>query len=181
MEEFLRGPKAEEFHRVWRELPAEVQPWMDEYLHLFAPELKKMGLARATRIVAELLEMVRSGTVQIQGEAARPAPVGVWTVALRKTIAGVRRKGGRLENHNYLRKVAFAEAGPGAVKAELDLYEEHRSRSRSPAQAEGGRQQVSARKPFSPLPKELREDAVNEEERTEVVEMLRSFRKAPKQ
>ncbi|MGD9504544.1 MAG: hypothetical protein AB7W37_06515 [Syntrophobacteraceae bacterium] len=168
MEEFLKGAKAEEFHKAWESLPVEVQAYMDEYLHLFAPELKQMGIARASRIVMEVAELVGSGTVRVPGEAPRPAPPEVWSEAMKRTISGVRRKGGRLENHNYLCKAAFGVALPGAVREERGTGSAYRGWSDpKPPPVSPPR--------TAPPPKVEEPDPVTEEDREALKRMLAEF------
>lgn len=81
------------------------------YLRLFRPPARELRMARAARIVDELVALVQTGTVcrdERTGQR-RPAPPAVWTAALEQMLAAPPSE--PLTNHNYLRAVAWGAAG----------------------------------------------------------------------
>lgn len=81
------------------------------YLRLFKPAKTSLRVSRAISIVAELLDLVRTGTVcrDERNGLRRPAPASVWIAGIEQMLAqsGIETP---LDGHSYLRKVVFGLA-----------------------------------------------------------------------
>lgn len=104
-------------------LMAEFEPSLGRaalsYLRLFKPPKTGLRVSRAVTIIAELLQLVRAGTVcrDERNGLRRPAPASVWTAGIEQMLAqaGIATP---LDGHNYLRKVVFALADQVDAQAE---------------------------------------------------------------
>ena len=95
------------------------------------------GLAwpRALRILTDLAALVGSETVHWEGGEDRPCPPHLWAAAL---DAVLERRPKALENHNYLRRVAWELAEKTACHAERDRETQRRQSVRPETQATQG-------------------------------------------
>jgi hypothetical protein len=88
-------------------IPAPVAERALYYIALFRPRGGRgLSWARAEKLAGELRDLVCAGHVQWEREAARPCPPRIWAEA----IDTVRHRPALrlpLENHNYLRRVAY--------------------------------------------------------------------------
>lgn len=91
-----------------------------EYLGLFSPTKQKLRLSKAVKLVAELDELVKAGTV------CRDERMGVWrTCTAAQWVAGIEQMLEKratltlpLSNHNYLRAIVFGIADQADANAE---------------------------------------------------------------
>lgn len=97
-----------QFLGVLEKLPGVVRDRALPYLGLFRSG-RKTGLSwpRALRVLSGLVDLVEPGTVHWDGGETRPCPPAVWAAALDALLA---RRPTDLENHNYLRRVAWDKA-----------------------------------------------------------------------
>lgn len=88
------------------------------------------GLAwpRALRLLTDLAALVEPGTVHWEGGEERPCPPHVWAAAMDAVLA---RRPRALDNHNYLRRVAWEMAEAVASRAERDREAQRRQSVRS--------------------------------------------------
>lgn len=98
------------------------------YLRLFKPPGSELRLIRAVKILRELHDLVRAGTVSADERSAltRPATAAMWAAAIEQLLA---HPPGKLENHNYLRKVVWGLADKS------DALQERQGTPRAPAAA----------------------------------------------
>lgn len=82
------------------------------YLRLFSPPKRAMRLARAIRLVEELVALVQTGTVSRDARTKQTAPatVAMWTAGIEQMLAQRDRLQLPLESHNYLRAVVWGIA-----------------------------------------------------------------------
>ena len=105
-------------------LVAELEPALGRavlaYLRLFKPNKTALRLSRATRIVDELMMLVRAGTVCRDERAGmrRPADQTVWAAGIEQMLAAREGLSLPLDNHNYLRAVVYGLADKADAKAE---------------------------------------------------------------
>lgn len=82
------------------------------YLRLFKPAKSGLRMARSIKLVQELLVLVNAGSVcrDERGGVRRPASPATWTAAIEQILATRDKLVLPLQNHNYLRAIAFAIA-----------------------------------------------------------------------
>jgi len=82
------------------------------YLGLFKPHKTALRLARAVKLVQELLVLVETGTVcrDERGGVRRAATPGLWAQGIEIMLAQRATLTLPLDNHNYLRSVVFGLA-----------------------------------------------------------------------
>lgn len=131
-EAFRNETTVRQFIGVLEQLPGRVRDLALPYLGLFrraggrdAGACGSRGLAwpRALRILADLKALVEPGTVHWEGGEERPCPPHVWAAALDAVLA---RRPKALENHNYLRRVAWEEAEKLAAHVERGREQQRR-------------------------------------------------------
>ncbi|MDC8015184.1 hypothetical protein [Tahibacter soli] len=101
------------------------------YLRLFKPAKTALRLARAARIVDDLVSLVRSGTVCKDERVGvrRPANQALWAAGIEQMLSSRDALSLPLDNHNYLRAVVFGLADKIDAKAEQARETVARSRS----------------------------------------------------
>lgn len=89
-------------------IPAPVTGRAFGYIALFRPRGGTRGLswARAKKLAGELLNMVSAGFIEWDGRPARPCPPRIWAEAV-DTMLGRGNLRLPMENHNYLRSIAY--------------------------------------------------------------------------
>jgi hypothetical protein len=103
---------------------AEMEPSLGRavisYLRLFKPAKTGLRMARAVKLVQQLLELVNAGTVcrDERGGVRRPASPATWTAAIELMLQGREKLALPLDNHNYLRAIAFGIADSADAAAE---------------------------------------------------------------
>lgn len=112
-------------------LPHAVRELALPYLGLFRVGQRGLAWPRAFRLISELSALVEPGTVHWDGGEERPCPPRVWAEAIQATLA---RRPKALENHNYLRRVAWDLAEQLAAEAERrkDYTASHREHISDP-------------------------------------------------
>ena len=82
------------------------------YLRLFSPAKRSLRTTRAIKLVEDLLDLVKAGTVtrDARTKTATPATVAMWTAGIEQMLGQRDRLQLPLENHNYLRAVVFGIA-----------------------------------------------------------------------
>lgn len=90
------------------------------YLRLFKPAKTALRSARATRLVRELAELVKGGTVcrDERGGVRRPASAAVWNAGIEQMLASRATLTLPLDSHNYLRAVVFGLADQADAQVE---------------------------------------------------------------
>lgn len=90
------------------------------YLRLFKPAKTALRSVRAGKIVDELLDLVRTGTVcrDERGGLRRLAPPSVWAAGIEQLLAAPDKLRLPLSNHHYLRAVVFGLADQADAVAE---------------------------------------------------------------
>lgn len=97
-------------------LMADMQPELGRavisYLGLFKPVKTALRMARAVKLVQELVALVSAGDVckDERNGVRRPAPVATWTAGIETMLAQRATLTLPLDNHNYLRSVVFGLA-----------------------------------------------------------------------
>lgn len=97
-------------------LMADMQPELGRavisYLGLFKPIKTALRMARAVKLVQELVALVSAGDVckDERNGVRRPASVAAWTAGIETMLAQRTALTLPLDNHNYLRSVVFALA-----------------------------------------------------------------------
>jgi hypothetical protein len=100
------------------------------YLRLFKPPKTSLRTTRAIKLLQELQELVRAGTVSKDERTGvhRPAPVAAWVAGIEQLLKQPERLTLPLSNHNYLRHVVFGIADAADARAERQREQELRSR-----------------------------------------------------
>ncbi|MEP7041874.1 MAG: hypothetical protein ABI843_02360 [Dokdonella sp.] len=103
------------------------------YLRLFKPAKSSLRTQRAIRVVQDLLDLVRIGTVcrDERGCLRRPAPSTVWASGIEQMLAAPGKLTLPLQNHHYLRSVVFGLADQVDAAAERSRETAARSGVRS--------------------------------------------------
>lgn len=97
-------------------LAAEMQPELGRavtgYLGLFKPVKTALRLARAVKLVQELVALVATGDVckDERNGVRRPASPSIWAAGIETMLAQRASLSLPLDNHNYLRAVVFGLA-----------------------------------------------------------------------
>ena len=111
------------------------------YLRLFAPPKQRLRLARAVRIVEQLVSLVAEGQVAADERTGvrRAATPAMWAQGMDRMLADeslVRAcRASPMANHNYLRKVVFGLADDADAAAEREREEQVRRGRPAPAPA----------------------------------------------
>jgi len=92
------------------DLPAPLHRYIKSYLSLFRPQSSALNWAKAHRLTEELLKLVATGNVQVQGKVSRPCPPRIWALAIEQMIERRQQLQRPLKNHNYLRHIAWSLA-----------------------------------------------------------------------
>ncbi|HJU38894.1 MAG TPA: hypothetical protein VJ724_04925 [Tahibacter sp.] len=132
-------------------LIAELEPALGRavlsYLRLFKPMKTALRLARAARIVDDLVNLVRPGTVCKDERVGvrRPANPALWAAGIEQMLSSRDGLSLPLDNHNYLRAVVFGLADKVDAKAEQVRETGARSRAAvGPSPARPGESQTEA-------------------------------------
>lgn len=98
------------------------------YLGLFKPLKSALRLARAVKLVQELVALVEAGTVcrDERNGVRRPASPATWAAGIEQMLAQRASLTLPLENHNYLRAVVFGLADKADAAAERQREEQAR-------------------------------------------------------
>lgn len=102
------------------------------YLRLFKPAKSAPRSVRAAKLVEELLDLTRVGTVcrDARGGMRRPAPPSVWAAGIEQLLALPEKLRLPLTNHHYLRAVVFGLADQVDATTERARETDLRARSR---------------------------------------------------
>lgn len=105
------------------------------YLRLFKPTKTALRVVRAIKILSELRELVREGTVcrDERNGLHRPAPIGAWVAGIEQMLQRPEALRLPLSNHNYLRQVVWGIADQADAHAERDREKTLRTQPRAPA------------------------------------------------
>lgn len=98
------------------------------YLRLFKPTKQGLRLARAVKIVQELVELIDAGRVCADERSGvwRTATPAMWAAGIEQLLA-TPPTGLPLGGHNYLRKVVFTLAEKQEAEAERQTEEDRRT------------------------------------------------------
>lgn len=90
------------------------------YLRLFKPYKTGLRTARAIKLVQQLLDLVNAGTVcrDERSGVRRPATPAIWATAVEQMLQQRDKLTLPLDNHNYLRAIAFGLAESADADAE---------------------------------------------------------------
>jgi len=102
----------------------EVRNLVLPYLGLFRTGKSGLTWSRAYRLVSDLHTLMGSGNVQWEGGELRPAPASLWASSIDAVLM---RRPKALQNHNYLRHVAWELAAPIAARREREVEAERRA------------------------------------------------------
>lgn len=114
-------------------LLAEMQPELGRavigYLGLFKPAKTALRMARAVKIVQELVALVETGTVckDERSGVRRPASALTWATGIETMLLQRTSLTLPLETHNYLRAVVYGLADKADAVAELAREENARA------------------------------------------------------
>lgn len=120
------------------------------YLRLFKPARQALRLARAAKLVEELVELIEPGTVcrDERNGARRAAPEALWAAGMEQMLVSP-PSGLPLANHHYLRAVVWGLADEAAAAAERKVEEDRKAgRHRAPTKAEP-EDKAAARRAFA--------------------------------
>jgi hypothetical protein len=106
------------------------------YLRLFKPPKTSLRLPRATKLLLELADLVKPGTVcrDERMGVRRPAGASHWIAGIEQMLAQADRLTLPLGGHGYLRQVVFALADADDAAAERRREDDRRSGRRQPTQ-----------------------------------------------
>lgn len=108
--------------------PEPLRAGVPRYLGLFAPPKKRMALSKLQRVLAELVDLVRSGSVTRGGEV-RPAPALAWGEGVLEVLA--MQEQGTLQvplgGHGLLSEIVHRRAGTRAAQAQAAVRPLHPS------------------------------------------------------
>lgn len=98
------------------------------YLRLFKPPKQALRLARAAKLVEELVELIEPGTVcrDERNGSRRAAPQAIWAAAMEQMLSNP-PSGLPLANHHYLRAVVWGLAEEAAAAAERKVEEDRKA------------------------------------------------------
>lgn len=102
---------------VYSDIPAQVQAVAFQYAAMFRPKSRAMSWRQALRRLTEIRDMTGSGFVQWKGRPARPCMPGIWAQAVAE-MTDSRDIELPLNNHNYLRAIAYDLAEKADRQAE---------------------------------------------------------------
>lgn len=90
------------------------------YLRLFKPAKTALRNARAIKVLGDLVELVRAGTVcrDERGGVRRPASAAVWAAGIEQLLASPGKLSLPLANHHYLRAIVYGLADQADAAAE---------------------------------------------------------------
>jgi len=95
-----------------------------DYLGLFKPAKTRLRMVRAIKVVQQLLDLVNAGNVcrDERGGVRRPASPATWTAAIEQMLANREKLTLPLDNHNYLRAIAFgiADSADAAIERKTE-------------------------------------------------------------
>lgn len=100
------------------------------YTGLFAPVRQKMRFDRVAAVLAELRELLSSGSVEWEG-ITYPAPLPYWMDAMEAMLARQSEMELPLRNHNYLRKVVSGNLRREAAAAERRQEDQRAGRTQT--------------------------------------------------
>jgi hypothetical protein len=106
------------------------------YLRLFKPPKTALRLPRATKLLQELVDLVKPGTVCRDERMGirRPATASHWITGIEQMLAQADRLTLPLGSHGYLRQVVFALADADDAAAERRREDDRRSGRRQSTQ-----------------------------------------------
>ncbi|MCF8719244.1 hypothetical protein [Nitrospina gracilis] len=111
-------PDIKVFMELLIQIPHPVLRLAPAYLALFRPAKTGLTWRKAYKILSELNDLIRLGTIHVQGSAAIPCRKEKWAEGMQKMLDqdyAIKRP---LQNHNYLRKVVYPLAESDAAHAE---------------------------------------------------------------
>lgn len=115
------------------DLPAPLGGRILRYLRLFSPPTKVLALAKTTRLLVELSEVLRSAQIT-RRTLTYPAPLELWTAAL-DAVLNQPPEVLPLTSHGYLFQVAWNLADRAAARQERGAEERLRQGQRPPAES----------------------------------------------
>ena len=98
------------------------------YLRLFKPAKTALRTVKALRVLQELLDLVRVGTVcrDERGGLHRPATAAMWIAAIDQMVDMGEKLSKPLGSHVYLRRVVFGLADAADAAAEKRRHDDAR-------------------------------------------------------
>ena len=162
IEWFLSETEHRQICAVLVKLPKEIQAVIFHYLALFKPTTgRAIQAKKASRLMAEINEMVTAGHIQVDRKVARPCPPRLWAQAMEQMIERRDRLSLPMPNHNYLKSIAWDLADQADAQAE-------RTRSQAPARTvSNARMPESILNPLDQYIQGLRDTKPSDEEMAE--------------
>jgi hypothetical protein len=108
-----------EFVAFFPQVPMPIQARAIAYLGLWRTGKRALKPAKALKILAGLLDLVKAGTVHWEHGETRPAPIELWAKAL---DAVIERRPSELNSHNYLKHTAWDMAAGLAAESEKTIH-----------------------------------------------------------
>lgn len=141
------------------------------YLRLFKPAKTALRNARAIKIVQELVELVRPGTVcrDERGGLRRPASPVLWAAGIEQMLAAPGKLGLPLANHHYLRAVVFGLADTADAAAERQREADARAGKRRAGPSDNVVSESPLQSQLAWLRQQLEMDRLSREEYDEQV------------
>lgn len=120
------------------------------YVQLFKPQKRVLSMARLTKLLEELVPMMREGKIQHNGRTWA-APQTHWQQAIASMLDGREKLRLPLKNHNYLFQIISSYADKAEAKAEAHsearklggVSQRHRQQSKSKGMPEQVRGQLN--------------------------------------
>lgn len=105
------------------------------YLRLFSPAKRSLRMTRAIRLIEDLLDLVKVGSVtrDARTNERKPATVAMWAAGIEQMLAQRERLQLPLENHNYLRAVVWGIATDPQQAQQLANARSYRTAAAAPA------------------------------------------------
>lgn len=103
------------------ELPADLGPLCIRYLGLFRPGKRALSWDRARKLLDELAEQIRAGTIRRRGRDW-PVPAGAWRTALQTMLDKRDSLDLPLKSHGYLLEIVagIADKAEGAAERAIE-------------------------------------------------------------
>lgn len=136
------------------------------YLRLFRPAKSALRTSRAIRLVEELLDLVRPGTVcrDERNGLRRPAPPAVWAAGIEQLLAAPGKLQLPLSNHHYLRAVVHGLADQVDASAERTKEADLRAGTRRSGPSAAAPRETPLQAQLAYLREQLRIGAIDEAE-----------------
>jgi hypothetical protein len=127
---FTSDEDAKAFAAAMGELPQQLGRPLTSYLSLFRPDKRGLTWSRARRLLAELIPLIGSSTVQRHGRTWS-APTDAWRAAMQQMVDGRDKLVLPLKSHGYLFEIVVGIANKAESIEEAKREEDRRKGSRA--------------------------------------------------